>query len=91
LKQEEHEGDMRQWPDGYGRRILAEVDSTLNEAARIAPSLAGPEWIMARHQTAARGRRGRVWANPAGNLSCTLILRPEGAPALAACAVLWPL
>ena len=75
---------MRQWPDGYGRRILTEVDSTLNEAARIAPSLAGPEWILAHHQTAARGRRGRSWANPKGNLACTLVLRPEGAPAQAA-------
>ena len=75
---------MRKWPDGYGRRILAEVDSTLSEAARIAPDLAGPEWILARHQTAARGRRGRAWANPEGNLACTLVLRPEGTPAQAA-------
>ena len=72
---------MRQWPEGYGRRILAEVDSTLNEAVRIAASLPGPEWILARHQTAARGRRGRAWTNPAGNLSCTLVMSPEGAPA----------
>jgi len=84
LKQEEDEGGMRQWPDGYGRRILVEVDSTLNEAARIAPTLAGPEWILARHQTAARGRRGRAWSNPEGNLACTLVLRPEGTPAQAA-------
>lgn len=75
---------MRQWPDGYGRRILDEVDSTLNEAARIAPTLAGPEWILAKHQTAARGRRGRAWVNPKGNLSCTLVLRPDGSPAQAA-------
>lgn len=75
---------MSDWPDGYGKRILAEVDSTLNEAARIAPSLSGPEWILAHRQTAARGRRGRAWANPAGNLSATLVLFPEEPPGQAA-------
>lgn len=76
--------DTAPWPAGYGRRILEEVDSTLNEAARIAPDLAGPEWIMARRQTAARGRRGRVWQAPEGNLSATLVLSPDGPPAQAA-------
>ncbi|MBK0328735.1 biotin--[acetyl-CoA-carboxylase] ligase [Rhodobacteraceae bacterium F11138] len=69
------------WPEGYGRRVLAEVDSTLNEAARIAPGLSGPEWILALRQTAARGRRGRRWANPGGNLAATLVLLPQGSPA----------
>lgn len=69
---------MTAWPEGYGRRLLDQVDSTLNEAARIAPQLAGPEWILARQQTAARGRRGRGWVSPEGNLFATLVLRPEG-------------
>ena len=69
-----------EWPPGYGRRVLAEVDSTLSEAARIAPQLAGPEWILAHHQTSARGRRGRAWANPQGNLAATLVLRPSETP-----------
>lgn len=71
---------MTDWPQGYGRRILAEVDSTLSEAARTAPTLSGPEWILAHRQTAARGRRGRVWEHPEGNLAATLVLRPEGPP-----------
>lgn len=75
---------MSDWPQGYGLHILQEVDSTLNEAARIAPTAAGPVWIMAHHQTAARGRRGRVWANPKGNLAATLLMRPEGNPEQAA-------
>ena len=75
---------MTVWPDGYGRRVLAEVDSTLSEAARIAPGLRGPEWILAHHQTAGRGRRGRVWANPVGNFSATLVLRSPGVPEQAA-------
>ncbi|MDU9002673.1 biotin--[acetyl-CoA-carboxylase] ligase [Sedimentitalea todarodis] len=75
---------MTQWPDGYGRRVLDEVDSTLNEAARIAPGLSGPEWIMAHRQTSARGRRGRPWSNPKGNLAATLVLFPHEPPAVAA-------
>jgi BirA family biotin operon repressor/biotin-[acetyl-CoA-carboxylase] ligase len=71
---------MSDWPDGYGRRILDTVDSTLNEAARLAPGLAGPEWIMARQQTAARGRRGRAWHMPPGNLACSLVLRLDEPP-----------
>ena len=47
--------DMAAWPHGVGRRVLAEVDSTNAEAARIAPNLTGPEWILALRQTAARG------------------------------------
>jgi BirA family biotin operon repressor/biotin-[acetyl-CoA-carboxylase] ligase len=33
---------------------------------------------LADHQTAARGRRGRAWINPKGNLAATLVMRPEG-------------
>ena len=72
---------MTLWPEGYGRRVLDEVDSTLDEAARVAPGLGGPEWILARRQTAGRGRRGRGWADPKGNFAATLVLCPVGDPA----------
>ncbi|MFW8592617.1 biotin--[acetyl-CoA-carboxylase] ligase [Cribrihabitans neustonicus] len=72
------------WPAGYGKRVLPEVDSTLNEAARIADELAGPEWILALRQTQGRGRRGREWKDPKGNFAATLVMRPEGAPNRAA-------
>jgi BirA family biotin operon repressor/biotin-[acetyl-CoA-carboxylase] ligase len=68
------------WPAGYGRRVLAEIDSTNAEAARVAHGLAGPEWILALRQTQGRGRRGRAWSDPQGNFAATLIMRPEGAP-----------
>lgn len=68
---------MSGWPQGYGRRVLDEVDSTMAEAARIAPDLAGPEWILARRQTAGRGRRGRAWRDPEGNLAATLVMHPS--------------
>lgn len=71
---------MTDWPEGYGRRILAEVDSTNAEAARIAPDLTGPEWILGLRQTAGRGRRGRAWTDPQGNFAGTLVMRPAETP-----------
>lgn len=62
------------------RHIHAELDSTLSEAARIAPSLSSPAWILALRQTAGRGRRGRAWEMPAGNFAATLVMRPAEAP-----------
>ena len=72
------------WPDGVARHILAEVDSTNSEASRLAQHLTQPTWIMARRQTAARGRRGRLWVSPEGNFAATLVMRPAGEPAQAA-------
>ncbi|MGX9353791.1 biotin--[acetyl-CoA-carboxylase] ligase [Roseobacteraceae bacterium S113] len=72
------------WPSGYDRRVHAQLDSTMLEAVRAAPELAGPTWILAHEQAAARGRRGRAWVNPAGNFAATLVMRPSGGPASAA-------
>lgn len=71
---------MTDWPEGYGRRVLPTIDSTNAEAARIAPSLTGPEWILALRQTAGRGRRGRAWTDPQGNFAATLVMRPAETP-----------
>ena len=60
--------------------MLATVDSTLSEAARILP-VSGPEWILAYEQTQARGRRGRAWAMPASNFAATLVLPVSEPPA----------
>lgn len=73
------------WPEGVARHVLAEVDSTNSEAARLAAAgLRQPTWIMARRQSAARGRRGRAWVSPEGNFAATLLMRPAGTPANAA-------
>jgi BirA family biotin operon repressor/biotin-[acetyl-CoA-carboxylase] ligase len=69
------------WPPGYDRVILDSVDSTNAEALRRAPALTGPTWILARRQTAGRGRRGRDWADPPGNFAATLALRLPDPPA----------
>ena len=52
----------------------------------------GPLWITARAQSAGRGRRGRNWTSPPGNLYASLLLTdpcpPERAPELSFVAAL---
>lgn len=72
------------FPEGYAHLALGEVGSTLDEAQRRAPSLAGPTWITATRQTQARGRRGRRWVSPEGNFAGTLVLPDTGPPQEAA-------
>ncbi|MEL6641121.1 MAG: biotin--[acetyl-CoA-carboxylase] ligase, partial [Pseudomonadota bacterium] len=73
-----------EWPDGTDRVILSTVDSTMAEAARRAEGITRPVWIMAQHQAAGRGRQGKAWVTPPGNLSATYLFRPNCAPAEAA-------
>src|SRR5690606_32201836 len=37
----------------------------------------GRLWLAAKRQETGRGRRGRVWATPEGNLAATLLLVPD--------------
>jgi BirA family biotin operon repressor/biotin-[acetyl-CoA-carboxylase] ligase len=54
------------------------VDSTNEEAKRLARSAAEEGTLVwALEQTAGRGRRGRAWASPPGNLYASLILRSQ--------------
>lgn len=57
------------------RRInFPTIDSTNAEAARQrAAGEYGPVWICAKQQTAGRGRSGRAWSSPEGNLSATFL------------------
>ncbi len=66
------------------RHVLAVTDSTNAEAARLAPSLTSPAWILALRQTAARGRRGRAWAMAEGNFAATLVMHPTEPPEVVA-------
>ena len=69
------------WPRGYGLKTFDVIDSTNEEAKRLAlAGEPGPIWITAARQTAGRGRRGRAWDSPSGNLAATLMIRP-GRPA----------
>ena len=66
------------WPTTYNVLQLDEVDSTNEEARRIAirgfDAEQKPLWIIANRQSAGRGRQGRDWFSPQGNLMCSLLL-----------------
>ncbi|MBV9287500.1 MAG: biotin--[acetyl-CoA-carboxylase] ligase [Hyphomicrobiales bacterium] len=63
---------------------LGEIDSTNEEARRRAVAGdPGRLWVVAEAQSAGRGRRGRTWVSPRGNLYATALLIDPCPPALA--------
>lgn len=59
-----------------------EIDSTILEARRRADrGELGPVWLIAKTQTAGRGRRGRTWASLEGNLMATYLFATKRPPA----------
>jgi BirA family biotin operon repressor/biotin-[acetyl-CoA-carboxylase] ligase len=78
-----------------GARLITydTIGSTNDEALRLARSgERGPLWVVARRQTAGRGRRGRTWVSEPGNLYASLLLadpsRPDRFPELSFVAAL---
>jgi len=68
-------------PAAYRLVAHEEVDSTNDEAKRIArEGAAEGTLVWALQQRAGRGRRGRFWSSPRGNLYASLILRPACPP-----------
>lgn len=62
-----------------------EIDSTLLEARRRTERKEyGPVWLLARRQSAGRGRRGRVWVSIEGNLFATYLFETSRPAAEAA-------
>ena len=64
-----------------GVRLLGldDIDSTNDEAKRlVASGERGPLWVTAKRQTKGRGRLGREWISPPGNLHASLILSDFG-------------
>jgi BirA family transcriptional regulator, biotin operon repressor / biotin---[acetyl-CoA-carboxylase] ligase len=60
----------------HGDTLLAfdSIDSTMDEARRrFEPSMSSRLWIIAGEQGAGRGRLGRQWQSPPGNLHLTLL------------------
>lgn len=64
-------------PGGFRLVAFAAVGSTNDEAKRFAVAGAGEGLIVsAEEQLAGRGRLGRNWASPPGNLYASFVLRP---------------
>ena len=69
---------------GYRVLGLDATQSTNDDAMRAArEGDPGRLWIVAREQKAGRGRHGRQWASPPGNLYASLLLIDPCGPALA--------
>ncbi|MBF0267642.1 MAG: biotin--[acetyl-CoA-carboxylase] ligase [Alphaproteobacteria bacterium] len=65
-------------PPAFVLHRRACVGSTNDEAKSLAEGGAGEgALVWADQQTGGRGRRGRSWASPPGNLYCSLILTPD--------------
>jgi BirA family biotin operon repressor/biotin-[acetyl-CoA-carboxylase] ligase len=65
--------------------VFDSLDSTNEEVRRQAEAGATEGLaVLAKQQTAGRGRRGRAWESPPGNLFLSLLLRPKSSPAEAA-------
>jgi BirA family biotin operon repressor/biotin-[acetyl-CoA-carboxylase] ligase len=72
-------------PDGWSLIALDSVGSTNDEAGRLAEAGAAEGTVVwAREQTGGRGRRGRRWVSPVGNLYSSTVLRPDCSAAQAA-------
>jgi len=71
-------------PPAYRLVSLETVDSTNEEAKRLARQGAEDGTLVwAREQTRGKGRSGRSWVSPKGNLYLSLVLRPDCPPAAA--------
>ena len=72
-------------PQGYKLSWHGTLDSTSEEAKRRAEAgETGPLWIVAESQTHGRGRQGRAWESPPGNLAATLLVTLDMPAAAAA-------
>lgn len=65
---------------GYKLVVLDAIGSTNDAAFELASHGANRTWVVAREQTAGRGRQGRQWQSPPGNLYASLLLVDEIAP-----------
>lgn len=58
--------------------VLDETDSTNNYLKRKAETAEDGEIVIARRQTAGKGRLGRSFSSPAGGIYISIFLRPDG-------------
>ena len=76
--------DAAALPAGYRRIAFDRVASTNDEARRFAEAGAAEGLVVTGEiQTAGRGRQGRTWVSPHGNLYASFLLHPPVKPARA--------
>jgi BirA family transcriptional regulator, biotin operon repressor / biotin---[acetyl-CoA-carboxylase] ligase len=59
---------------GFQLAVFDAIGSTNDSAFELALRGANRAWVVAREQTAGRGRHGRQWQSPPGNLYASLVL-----------------
>lgn len=70
---------LTQVPADWPVTVFDTIDSTNQAAKRAAREGAlEPRWFRAREQTAGRGRQGRAWVSPVGNLYATALFALPG-------------
>jgi BirA family biotin operon repressor/biotin-[acetyl-CoA-carboxylase] ligase len=67
----------------YDVEFHESLESTNDRARELAAEGATDVVVVAREQTASRGRKGRVWAAPDGTISMSVLIRPDEPPAFA--------
>ena len=65
---------------GYKLVVFDKIGSTNDAAFALAEQGADRTWAVARAQTAGRGRHGRQWQSPPGNLYASLLLVDKASP-----------
>jgi BirA family biotin operon repressor/biotin-[acetyl-CoA-carboxylase] ligase len=69
---------MKSFPAGYRLVAFESLDSTNEQARRLAmDGTQDGTVVWAKSQSAGRGRQGRPWLSPEGNLYCSIVIRPE--------------
>jgi BirA family biotin operon repressor/biotin-[acetyl-CoA-carboxylase] ligase len=77
-------GGIPPLPDFFDLRAVDQTGSTNDDAAKAGREGATEgTLIWALRQTRGRGRRGRNWVSPEGNLHLSIVLRPDVPPARA--------